>query len=608
VWVRCLWPHRFLLSAVALLGLLAVLATLQYRWIGEVSQAERQRLQASLDAASSRFADDFDRELTRTFLFYEPVAAALPEERLERLAEQGERWAAEAPYPRLVRDVFLLSHAAAGPDLERWDRTTGRLAPAAWPPEMAGLRARLAAVERRPAAPPAANQPGPVPLADDVPALVLPLAHRLPRLPADRGAGAPAPEALLVVQLDAGYLRGTFLPELARRHFAPDHGFDDVLTVVRKAGDDPPFYRSAPLPADARSATGDAAADLFGLRPFAELHGLFPGLHAPHAARVPAASAGGGGPSGFTPSRLSHAHHYLRALSTAEWGRGERWRLIVTHRAGSLEAAVAGVRYRNLAVSFGILLLLGASMIMLLVSTRRAQGLARQQLEFVAGVSHELNTPLTAIRSAGRNLADGVVAAPQQVRRYGAMIESEGRRLSGMVAKVLELAGMQSAQRGYRLEPVAVESLVQGALEACRWAVEEQGARIETSVPAGLPPVLADPTALRHALQNLLDNALKYAGREGPIRVSAGAEEGGAGAGVYVSVRDSGPGIGPSDLRHIFEPFYRGRNAAAVAHGSGLGLSLVRRIVEAHGGRVSVASGGGGSAFTIHLAAAEAAG
>ena len=120
---------------------------------------------------------------------------------------------------------------------------------------------------------------------------------------------------------------------------------------------------------------------------------------------------------------------------------GARWRLLVKHPAGSLEAAVDAARRRNVLISSGILGLLAASMVMLVVSTRRAQQLARQQMEFVAAVSHELRTPLAVVRSAADNLADGVVHDEEQVRQYGALVRSEGRRLTEMVEQILDMRG-----------------------------------------------------------------------------------------------------------------------------------------------------------------------
>jgi signal transduction histidine kinase len=119
----------------------------------------------------------------------------------------------------------------------------------------------------------------------------------------------------------------------------------------------------------------------------------------------------------------------------------------VQHEGGSLEAAVAAVRRRNLGISFGILLLLTISVVLLTMSSRREQRLARQQMEFVAGVSHEPRTPVAVIRSAAENLAQGVVASGERVKRYGETIEAEARRLGDMVERGLQYADQRRRPR-----------------------------------------------------------------------------------------------------------------------------------------------------------------
>lgn len=284
------------------------------------------------------------------------------------------------------------------------------------------------------------------------------------------------------------------------------------------------------------------------------------------------------------------------------------WRLVVTHREGSLEAAVERVRWRNLAVSAGVLALLAATLTVLAASAQQARRLARQQIEFVAGITHELNTPLAAVRSAGQNLADGVVSDPRQVKRYGALIEREGRRLSGMVSKVLEYAGIQSGNKTYRPETLAIGDVVDEALADCRWVLEEKGIEVQRDIAPDLPMVVADRAALRMAVQNLLDNAVKYAGAARWIGVRGHAHGVDPnGREVCLIVEDRGPGIQAEDRPHLFEPFYRGRDVAGgTIHGSGLGLSLVRHAVEAQHGSLNVVTGPGGSAFTIRLPAAPA--
>jgi signal transduction histidine kinase len=271
-----------------------------------------------------------------------------------------------------------------------------------------------------------------------------------------------------------------------------------------------------------------------------------------------------------------------------------------------LDAAVARARRSNLAISSGILLLLAASILLMLLSTRRLQALARQQLDFVAAVTHELLTPLAAMRSAGQNLADGVVEDGARVRRYGRLIDDEGRRLTRMVGQVLEFAGMQAGGRTFRLRRTALPEVIDGALVEYRPVLEERGIEVEKRVAEDLPEVMADPEALRRALQNLIANAVKYGAEGSWIGVGARCAEGSAGKAVELSVEDRGPGIDAADLPRLFEPFYRGRNDAREhVPGSGLGLSLVKHTVEGHGGQVTVETAPGkGSKLTLSLPAA----
>jgi two-component system, OmpR family, sensor histidine kinase SenX3 len=556
---RWLDPQRLAPAAAVLLAvLLGVLAVLQYRWIAEVSQAERQRMRAGLQAAAERLAAEVDREVGRVVHTFEPAprrggeAAGDPSDRLLR---QLRSWRATAPHPELVRDLFVVRpREGAGPALERLDETAGRLAPAPWPAELARVRERLR--EERPA-PRRRWSPRAWGIEAEAPAVVLPLAWP------ERGRRDDDGRGVLIVRLDREHLTRTLLPELVAVWFGGPAG-EDVLVAVTESGR--PLYLSDPSLPAARYLPGEVSAPLLAAR-------------WPHH-RPP-------------PGRFAAPPLHGEA-------RGEGpWRVVVTHRAGSLEAAVARARRRNLALSGAVLLLLAGSLAVMAFAAQRARRLARQQMELVAGVTHDLNTPLAAIRSAAQNLADGVVAAPEQVRRYGTLIEREGSRLSALVAEALELAGIQSGSRVYRPEPVALAEVVGEALDASRWALQEGGFAVEEDVPADLPPVRADRGALRLAVQNLVDNAVKHAaaGRWLGLRARA------AGPWVTLTVEDRGPGIRPEDRPHLFEPFFRGPAAAGPVPGSGLGLSLVRQVVEAQGGRVSVAPGaaGRGSAFALRL-------
>lgn len=566
-----------------LLVLLAALAALQYRWIGQVSDLERQRLKARLFEDGTRFTEDFDRELTRAFLFFHPEPAAKPSEGLGRAARQLERWRAEAPWPDLVRDVFAVGRSADGKlEISRLDPGSDRFESVPWPDGMDSLRQRLSEepAQGRPAFPWAA-------LVDpEIPGLIIPLAfppgpHEL--LP-DAGARG------LVIRLDKHVVAGQILPELTRRYFGSPKGTDFTVAVLDAQGR--PVFRSDPDVPLKAFRKADVRMDMLGLRPFHELRNLWIRREEQRGAKKD------------EKRREPHMGHFrIAGPGPVRQMRGDgAWHLAVHHRNGSLEAAVELVRRHNLAVSLGILVLLAGTSGLMLLTSQRAQRLARQQMEFVAGVTHELHTPLTAMRSAGQNLADGVVSDPQQVRRYGALIETEGRRLSDMVGQVLELAGIQSGHRVYQPRPESVESLVDRALEDCRGLLEQKNVRIEREIPPDLPPVLADGEALRRALRNLIENAVRHGGSAGWIGVQARRRD----DGIEITVSDRGPGIRQEDLPHLFEPFYRGQETLANGvPGSGLGLSVVRSVVEALSGKVSVASDSAGSAFTLLLPAAE---
>jgi signal transduction histidine kinase len=278
------------------------------------------------------------------------------------------------------------------------------------------------------------------------------------------------------------------------------------------------------------------------------------------------------------------------------------WQVLLKHRAGSLEAAVERVRRRNLLMSFGMLALLAVSVGLVLVSARRAERLASQQMDFVATVSHELRTPLAVIRSAGQNLAAGVVQDP---KRYGDLIENEGRRLTDMVEQTLALAGLSGERKPVSQQPVDAGDIARAVLASPETTSRADGVQIDLRVAAELPLVLADEMLLRRGVQNLVGNALKYGAEGGWLGVAVDASGSRRGREVRITVSDRGPGVAAEDLPHIFDPFYRGRRAVAdQVQGNGLGLHLVRRIAEAHGGKVSVRTAPGeGAAFTIHIPA-----
>jgi signal transduction histidine kinase len=284
------------------------------------------------------------------------------------------------------------------------------------------------------------------------------------------------------------------------------------------------------------------------------------------------------------------------------------WQLLLQHADGSLDQAVRNARLRNLWLSFSILSVLAASVGLIVLNARRSERLAAQQMDFVATVSHELRTPLAVIRSAAQNLSAGVVHDPAQARRYGDLIDTEGRRLTDMVEQVLEYAGLSGNRRPMRAQAVAVAPLLDEVVASCAPLYEPQGFDVQVESAADLPAVPADPEAIRRALTNLVTNAIKHGADGRWIGVTAVSAKTRGRTEVQIAVSDRGRGIDAADLPHVFEPFYRGQRAVdRQIQGNGLGLSLVRRIAEAHGGRVTVVSApASGTTFTLHLPAVEA--
>ncbi len=271
---------------------------------------------------------------------------------------------------------------------------------------------------------------------------------------------------------------------------------------------------------------------------------------------------------------------------------------------GSLDAVVERARLRNLALGSGVLLLLGTSIVLMTISARRATELSERKMEFVAGVSHELRTPLAVIRSAAQNLADGSVTGGPQVRRYGGLIEAEGRRLEDLVEKVLELAGVESQSRRSPRARVSARGVVEAAIAESAAEARDRGVEVEAAVPDADLYFLGDEDALRRGVSNLVANAIKHGGDENTVKVTVAGLSGE----VSISVADRGPGIPASEVPHLFEAFYRGRRAREQQiRGSGLGLSLVQQVAREHGGRVEVdSSPGKGSVFSIVLPEAPA--
>jgi signal transduction histidine kinase len=266
----------------------------------------------------------------------------------------------------------------------------------------------------------------------------------------------------------------------------------------------------------------------------------------------------------------------------------------------------------NFNYSLGLYLLMTAVLIggivLALRTASREMRLSQMKADFVSNVSHELRTPLASIRVFGEFMKLGRVSEDAKIREYGEHIETESRRLTQLINNILDFSKIESGRKTYSFERAQLEEVIAETLKTCEVRLRQSGYRLVfQSQTRPLPPAVFDRDAVAQALMNLLDNAVKYSEhaekKEVVVRVSE------RGRSIDISVTDHGIGIAPEEQKKIFEKFYR--VSTGLVHdvkGSGLGLSLVKHIAEAHRGNVSVESAPGrGSTFTVSLPAAEGA-
>jgi len=589
------------ISIVLLVIALFTLAGLQYHWIGQISEAERQRLEASVKDSSTRFAGDFTGEIrsmstSLDFRGYEPAPAAI--------AARYRNWAETSGYPDLVRTLYVVRSAQAGDvRLFQINLQEESLHLIEWPSRLVPLRTYFqresAGAERRNVS----NVPRSLPWLDGSSAVLIQLSGRPPEPQRGRGGPGPGPgsgrgpgaqfqqqappsppldpmESWLIAELDESSLRKQVFPALVARDF-PMTGDQNYRVAVVTITSSVAVFSSGATWTAQDLETFDYAVDLIGgPGQFGQIGGI--GRGGP-----PRPGGCGGGPQ---------AGIFV----------GQGLRLLVKHEAGSLEIAVSNLRRRNLAISFGILLVLGFGAGVGIVSGHRARTLGRLQMEFAAGVSHELRTPLAVIQSAAHNLRAGVVQDREGIEEYATIVQKEARRLSNMVEQVMTYAETQSGRKRYDIAPVDLNAVVDRALQNMALPLGDANASVENRIDPQLPPAMGDEVALTQCVQNLISNALKYGSGTDSVQIEIESEVERSSGTIRLSVIDHGTGVPLVDERYLFDPFHRGANAATNTPGNGLGLHLVQRMMEAQGGSVTYRrAAGGGASFMLTLPLAK---
>ena len=573
-WWRTIRLTTWLTAGVLLL--LPLLAALQFRWLSRIGDDATSRLRSVAENAARALSRDLSFEVLRAW-------RARAAQSQEAGIDDG-----DGVDTSIVLDALVLDRVegAAVLRVRRWDLAANTCTETSWPPDVPALddeivqrigpgRERdlggaIAAVQRS---------------ISGLGRLVVPLAAERDRAGALTPPCPVSPPGVALVRLDDVALRERLLPELFRRHLDGLQG-DFRFAIVDRAHDSDVVFAPPGTDAAYVVAAPDISVPIVLGRDGAARGGRD-------------AREGGRGP------RLDDRPERMRGADGDHHGRGgSGWTVIGRHRAGSLDSAVSRLRNRNLALSLGILALLGVAVATIAANARRAERLGQQQVEFVASVSHEMRTPVAAIDVAARNLEDGVVSDPARVRQYGGVIRTEARRLGETVERVLQVAALDAGRGPAALVPVDLRACVDEVVARARR--EHPRASVELEHDGSDAHVLADAAMLRSCVENLVGNALKYGGAPGWVRLRLGRTPGREGH-VRLSVSDRGPGIHASDRGHLFEPFYRGHLAIERRlPGNGLGLHIVKRCMAAMGGGVELTeTSPSGTTFTLMLPTAD---
>jgi signal transduction histidine kinase len=243
--------------------------------------------------------------------------------------------------------------------------------------------------------------------------------------------------------------------------------------------------------------------------------------------------------------------------------------------------------------------LMGAGMVLTYRNVARELALAKLKSDFVSNVSHELRTPLSLIRLYAETLEMGRISTSGKQQEYYEIIRKESERLTSLINNILDFSRIESGKKEYSFRETDMAELVRSTLDSYRFEIEQNGFQFEQKIESNVPPLQVDREAIARSLVNLVTNAVKYSAAEKYLGVRLYRDQ----SNVNLEVVDHGIGIPAKEQLKIFEKFYRvGDPLVHNTKGSGLGLSLVRHIVQAHGGEVAVESSPGqGSKFTITL-------
>jgi signal transduction histidine kinase len=538
---------------VTLATLLGVVAFVQYRWSKRVLAADLQREREHLDLSASLFASRFNRNVTDTVSFLQNDAQTA--------------WATNAPLPslpKLVKELYLIDASGLQPHV--LSASHSGIFTAIAIPDWMHPGDCTATISQQP-------------LAITTP-LFQPIVEKTKQ--GQSLFRISRANHCFIALLDEEFIKTRTVPELLLESFGKSSISDYDFAVIQRHSDAQRIYGP--------KITPDFRKPFFAvsLRNFPPMPG--PPANAPS-------------PPGRNIQRYLVQTETRGAPRLPPPSNDGIWELRIAHRGLPLAAAFRHERRQELLLVVAAEFLLGASIILLVLSAHRMQRAAEQRMQFVAAVSHELRTPVSSISMLSRNQADGLVTSADKVVQYGELIHQQSRRLNEMIEQTLQYAGIHSNLGTATRTSVNIANIITTVLSTHNDELTSAQFQVEQNIPDNLPAIHGDANLLRIAIDNLVSNAIKYAasGRWIGIKLEYSSNK----RATLVHISDHGPGIEANDHEHLFEPFYRGQSATETnIPGSGIGLSLVRSAAEAHGGTVTfISTPGQGSTFILRIPA-----
>lgn len=617
---------------------LVSLAVLQYQWLGSVSDAEKERLEENLSAASENFVADFNEVFSDLGAVFR-VQVSSPEEDIRLTLNNAlQTWTGSSTYPDIVDSVFVVNTSnpenpevflfSSDPVLLNSVQPSGAVRE--WIEKNAEqVSKKRVSLKVQPEFGEHSFLSVPVQFLD-----MIQVSNREFGQKVEVQLSVDQLDDVVLLKLDNRVIKEKVIPDIARIYYSDS--FDDQYTlslvknneeryVYYTSGNsndipEPDFknsldrfslnnilvFQSNPFSVNNNSPVGLADSIRLGLEEmdffkedsfdttFEDAHEVQSHFQAQTISRIKTKDSS----SWQVQTRDTTITSNLTAsLASSSW---ELW---LSFKEGSLDAFVNKTRNRNLAISFGILSILGISVVLIVVFSQRSRELAEQQMLFVAGVSHELRTPITVIRSAAENLTEGVVQTEERKKQYASLMLREGRRLSDMVDQIMEFSGIQTGKRVYHFTQVNLDELFDSVKEESRHLLEEKGMHLEYSINTKQKNIYADPDALFLCISNLINNAIKFSGNSKKVLLKVDDESFRGKSALKIQVQDFGMGIPEKEQASVFKPFFRGAKPVNdQVKGNGIGLSLVQKVVDAHRGEITLKSKEEqGSTFSVVL-------